>query len=94
MASEVKQNYHSDCEEGINKLIRLEMDALYLYLSLRSYFYRSQVALPGIAEYFKSAVQEEMAHMQLFIDYQNKRGGTVKFAEVKKPEKQEWSSGK
>ncbi len=94
MASEVRQNYHSDCEAGVNKLIRLEMDSLYLSRSLRSYFYNSQVVLPGIAEYFKRAVEEEMGHMQLFIDYQNKRGGKVKFEEIKKPEKQEWASGK
>ena len=91
--SQVRQNYHKDCEEGINLLIKLEMDAVYVYLTLTSYFSRSDVALPGLAEYFRKAVQEEMKHVQLFISYQNKRGGRVKLEDISKPAIQEWATG-
>ena len=94
MASRVRQNYHAECEDGINKLIKLEMDAVYQYLALSSFFARSEVTLPGVTEFFGKAVREEMEHVQLFIDYQNKRGGRVKLEDLSKPVQQEWRTGR
>jgi ferritin len=36
------------------------------------------VGLPGFAEFFKNASEEEREHAHLLMDYQNKRGGRVK----------------
>ena len=32
--SQVRQNFHADCEAGINKQINLELYAYYTYLSM------------------------------------------------------------
>lgn len=92
-SSQVRQNYHSDCEDGVNLLIKLEMDAMYMYLSMTSYFGRSDVALPGFADYFRKAVSEEWEHANTLISYQTKRGGKVKLEDLKKLAKEEWGSG-
>ena len=34
--SQVRQNYHRECEEGVNKQINLELYAMYTYLSMVS----------------------------------------------------------
>lgn len=34
MASQVRQNFHEDCEAAINKQINLELYASYVYLSM------------------------------------------------------------
>lgn len=36
MASQVRQNYHEDCEASINKQINMELYASYVYLSMVS----------------------------------------------------------
>jgi len=35
--SQVRQNYHQESEEGVNKQINLELYAMYTYLSMVSY---------------------------------------------------------
>ena len=37
MSSNVRQNYHPDSEEGVNKQINLELYAMYTYLSMVSF---------------------------------------------------------
>ncbi|GCB74899.1 hypothetical protein scyTo_0019681 [Scyliorhinus torazame] len=53
MASQVRQNYHKDCEDAVNKQINLELYSSYVYLSMTSYFDRDDVALRHFAEFFK-----------------------------------------
>ncbi|XP_051898835.1 ferritin heavy chain, oocyte isoform-like isoform X2 [Pristis pectinata] len=36
MASQVSQNYHKDCEDGVNKQINMELYSSYVYLSMQS----------------------------------------------------------
>lgn len=64
-----------------------------MYLSMASYFGRSDVAFPGFADYFRKAGGEEWRHANTFISYQNKRGGKVKLKDIKKPAKDQWGSG-
>ena len=93
MASNVRQLYHKDCEEALNEQIALELEAMYTYLSLASHFCRHDTALPGLAQYFNKAMREELGHVQLLSEYQNKRGGKVCYRDIKKPEKDEWGTG-
>lgn len=37
MASQVRQNYHQDCEDAVNKQINLELYSSYVYLSMVSF---------------------------------------------------------
>ncbi|KAF7987531.1 hypothetical protein HCN44_003293 [Aphidius gifuensis] len=90
----VRQNFHEQCETGINKQINLELYSSYVYLSMASYFARSDVALPGLHDYFKKSSDEEREHAMKLITYQNKRGGTVVFKDVKAPEQTTWATAK
>lgn len=93
MASQIRQNFHEECEAGINKQINWELYASYVYLSMSSYFSRDDVALPGFAKFFRHASDEEREHAQKLMDYQNKRGGRVVLNPIDKPAKDEWGTG-
>ena len=41
MTSQIRQNYHEECEALINKQINMEFYASYVYLSMVSYQLRS-----------------------------------------------------
>ena len=75
----IRQNFHRESEKLINQQINMELQGFYFYLSNETYFSRHDVALFGFAKMFKEFKEEEMKHAQIFIDYQNKRGGTVLF---------------
>ena len=57
----------------------------YQYLSMWSYFDRSSVGLKKIADFFKKSSDEEREHAMKLIEYQNKRGGKVSFADISSP---------
>lgn len=48
MASKVRQNFHKECEEGVNNQINMEMYAMYTYLSMVSSDCRSLQAIIGV----------------------------------------------
>jgi len=91
--SVVRQNYHQECEAGVNKQINLELYASYVYLSMSYHFDRDDVALPNFAKYFKKMSDEEREHAMKFMDFQNKRGGRVVLQNISKPERDEWGTG-
>ncbi|XP_044748162.1 soma ferritin-like [Coccinella septempunctata] len=90
--SQVRQNFHKDCEDAINKQINLEFFASYTYISMAAYFDRDDVALPGFTKYFKDCSVEEREHAWKLIEYMNKRGGHTVLTEISAPEKQEWGT--
>lgn len=58
----------------------------YVYHSLYAYFDRDNVALPGMAAFFKAGSEEEREHAELLMKYQNTRGGRVRLASMIQPE--------
>nr|AFH88846.1 ferritin [Acaudina leucoprocta] len=90
--SQCRQNYHEDCEAGVNRHINLELYAGYTYQAMSFYFNRDDVALPGAHRYFKKASEEEREHAERLMKFQNQRGGRVKLNDVKAPERDEWGS--
>jgi ferritin heavy chain len=78
-----RQNFSKVVEEAINEQINLEMTAFYHYLSAATFLNQEHIALPGLYKFFTKASKEEMKHAQEFIDYQIKRGGTVRFEVIK-----------
>ncbi|GLV37091.1 Ferritin 3 heavy chain homologue [Carabus blaptoides fortunei] len=90
--AQVRQNFHKDCEDAINKQINLELYASYVYLSMAYYFDRDDIALPGMHWYFKKASDEEREHAMKFLKYQNKRGGRIILKDITAPEKKEWGT--
>ncbi|XP_015767720.1 PREDICTED: soma ferritin-like [Acropora digitifera] len=93
MSSLARQNYHEECEAGINKQINLELHASYVYMSMAFHFDRDDVALPGFHKFMLKQSEEEREHASQLMKYQNKRGGRIVLQDIKKPEKNEWESG-
>ena len=58
----------------------------YVYHALYCYFDRDNVALPGLAAFFKAASDEEREHAEILMAYQNRRGGRVKLQAIMMPE--------
>uniref|UniRef100_A0A1B6KKR4 Ferritin n=1 Tax=Graphocephala atropunctata TaxID=36148 RepID=A0A1B6KKR4_9HEMI len=90
--SQVRQNFHEDSENGINKQINMELYASYVYLSMAYYFDRDDVALHGISEYFRKSSDEEREHAQKLMKYLNKRGGRIVLFDVKQPPRNDWGN--
>jgi len=88
-----RQNYHEECEAGVNKQINLELYASYVYMSMAYHFDRDDVALGGFHKYFKKASDEEREHAEKLMNFQNQRGGRIVLNDVKKPERDEWGTG-
>nr|ACO07836.1 Ferritin, middle subunit [Oncorhynchus mykiss] len=93
MESQIRQNYHHDCEAAINRMINLEMFASYTYTSMAFYYSRDDVALRGFAHFFKENSDEEREHAEKLLSFQNKRGRRILLQDIKKPERDEWGNG-
>jgi ferritin heavy chain len=90
--SQVRQNYHSESEAGVNKQINLELYASYVYQSMAMYFDRDDVALTGLHKFFKKSSDEEREHAEKFMKFQNARGGRIVLQNIEKPERDEWGT--
>ncbi|KAF4802013.1 Ferritin heavy chain [Turdus rufiventris] len=91
--SQVRQNYHQDCEAAVNRQINLELYASYVYLSMSYYFDRDDVALKNFAKYFLHQSHEEREHAEKLMKLQNQRGGRIFLQDVKKPDRDDWENG-
>uniref|UniRef100_A0A674I540 Ferritin n=1 Tax=Terrapene triunguis TaxID=2587831 RepID=A0A674I540_9SAUR len=92
MESQVRQNFHADCEAAVNRMVNMELYASYVYLSMSYYFDRDDVALRHVAKFLKEQSHEEREHAEKFLTYQNKRGGQVILQDIQKPERDEWGN--
>ena len=88
----VRFNYHEDNEGLINRQINMELYASYVYTAMANYFDRPDVALKGHHEFFEKMAKEENEHANKFMEYQNKRGGTIVLLDIKKPAQQSWAT--
>uniref|UniRef100_A0A8B9WD46 Ferritin n=1 Tax=Bos mutus grunniens TaxID=30521 RepID=A0A8B9WD46_BOSMU len=48
MSSQIRQNYSTEVEAAVNRLVNMQLRASYTYLSLGFYFDRDDVALEGV----------------------------------------------
>jgi ferritin heavy chain len=93
MTSQIRQNFHEECEAALNKQINWELYASYVYMSMDAHYRRDDVALHGFAKFFAKLSEEEREHAQKLIKYQNMRGGRVVLNPIDKPSRDEWGSG-
>ncbi|XP_070191067.1 soma ferritin-like isoform X2 [Littorina saxatilis] len=91
--SQCRQNYHAECEAGVNRQINMELNASCCYESMAFYFDRDDVALPGFSKFFRKSSDEEREHGEKLMAFQNQRGGRVILQDIKKPDRDEWGSG-
>ncbi|GMH30019.1 hypothetical protein Nepgr_031862 [Nepenthes gracilis] len=80
-----RQLYSVDCEAAVNEQINVEYNVSYVYHSLFAYFDRDNIALRGLARFFKNSSEEEREHAEKLMKYQNVRGGRVKLFSVVMP---------
>lgn len=80
-----RQSFADDCEAAINEQINVEYSASYVYHSLFAYFDRDNVALKGLAKFFRESSEEEREHAEKLMKYQNMRGGRVKLFSILMP---------
>ncbi|XP_005991027.1 ferritin, lower subunit-like [Latimeria chalumnae] len=93
MGSQVRQNFHPDCEAAINRTVNLKYYTSYVYLSMSFYFDRHDVALENFSKFFRERSKAEQEHAEKFIKYQTQRGGRVFLQNIEKPLTDEWTNG-
>ncbi|XP_074287185.1 ferritin-3, chloroplastic-like [Silene latifolia] len=84
-ASLARQKFVDECEAAINEQINVEYNVSYVYHAMFAYFDRDNVALKGLAKFFKESSDEEREHAEKLMEYQNKRGGKVKLQSIVMP---------
>lgn len=89
----IRQNFHSECEDAINKQINLELYASYAYLAIAYHFDRHDVALKGFHQFFKNNSDEEREHAQKLMKYLNDRGGRIELSPIKPLTKFDFDTG-
>lgn len=90
----VSQNFASSTNKYLNKnIIPGHLKASYRYLMMANYFSRGDVALPGFAKYFKKASEREMDNANEFMSYVNKRGGSLDYKDIPRPDVSRWIDG-
>lgn len=80
-----RQRFMDECESAINEQINVEYNNSYLYHAMFAYFDRDNVALKGLAKFFKDSSEEERTHAEMLMEYQNMRGGRVKLHSILNP---------
>ncbi|KAG8644861.1 hypothetical protein MANES_10G008900v8 [Manihot esculenta] len=80
-----RQKYSDECEIALNEQINVEYNVSYVYHAMFAYFDRDNVALKGLAKFFKESSLEEREHAEKLMEYQNKRGGKVKLQSIVMP---------
>lgn len=73
----MRLHYDNQAEAAINEQINVEYNISYVYHAMSAYFDRDNVSLPGLAKYFYRQSDEERGHAQMFMNFQNTRGGRV-----------------
>merc|ERR1711931_326099 len=91
--SKARQNFHEDCEAGLNQCINILLHSAYINKCLAAHFERDDVALPGFSKYFRKLSEEHQSQSNNMKSYQNKRGGRVLLQEISSPDPQTWKTG-
>ncbi|KAI9118097.1 hypothetical protein K1719_010429 [Acacia pycnantha] len=84
-ASLARQRYNEQCEAALNEQINVEYSISYVYHAMHAYFDRDNIALKGLAKFFKDSSEEERQHAEKLMEYQNIRGGRVKLQSLLMP---------
>ncbi|KAK4274847.1 hypothetical protein QN277_018016 [Acacia crassicarpa] len=84
-ASLARQHYNERCEAALNEQINVEYSISYVYHAMHAYFDRDNIALRGLAKFFKDSSEEERQHAEKLMKYQNIRGGRVKLQSLLMP---------
>ncbi|KAL1788100.1 ferritin light chain 1 [Sigmodon hispidus] len=90
MTSQVRQNYSSEVEASVNRLVNLHLRASYTYVSLGFCFDWDDVALEGVGHFFLELADKKREGAERLLKMQNERGGGALFQDVQTPSQDEW----
>ncbi|XP_054939917.1 ferritin light chain-like [Physeter macrocephalus] len=82
MSSQIRQNFSTEVEAAVNRLVNMHPRASYTYLSLGFYFDRDDVALEGVGHFFREVAEEKHESADRLLKMQNQRGGRALFQDV------------
>ena len=70
MSSQIRQNYSTEVEATVNRLVNMQLRASYTYLSLVFYFDRDDVALEGVDHLFRELAKEKCEGTECLLKLQ------------------------
>uniref|UniRef100_A0A8C9CMN4 Ferritin n=1 Tax=Phocoena sinus TaxID=42100 RepID=A0A8C9CMN4_PHOSS len=73
MSSQIRQNYSTEVEAAVNRLVSMHLRASYTYLSLGFYSDRDDVALEGVGHFFRELAEEKQESAQRLLKMQNQK---------------------
>ena len=88
------KSFSDGWEGSLNEQINKEYNVSYIYHDLFAYFDIDNMSLPGFAKYFKDASDEEWDHADMFMKYQNIRGGNIKLQSILMPTVMDFDNAK
>ncbi|KAB0381143.1 hypothetical protein FD755_008927 [Muntiacus reevesi] len=90
MSCQIRQNYSTEVEAAVNRLVNMQLRASYTYLFLGFYFDHDDVALEGVGHFFRELAKKKREGMERLLKLQNQRAGRALFLDVQKPPQDEW----
>ncbi|KAM9085037.1 ferritin light chain-like [Megaptera novaeangliae] len=90
MGSQIRQNYSTEVEAAVNRLVNIHLWASYTSLSLGFYLDRDDVALEGVGHFFCEWTEEKHKGAECLLKMQNQGSGHALFQDVPKPSQDEW----
>lgn len=90
LSSQVRQNYHPDCEASVNSQIQFQLYVSYIYLSMAAFSDRGGLNNKHFTRFFLSKSHKWSTLTEMFLTLQNERGGRVSFRDIEKPDIDEW----
>ncbi|XP_047620134.1 ferritin heavy chain-like [Phacochoerus africanus] len=84
--SQVRQNFHPECEAALNCHANLELHASYAYLVMAFSFDHEDGAAKPLARCFLRRSHERSECAQELMSLQNRRGGRLRFRNIRKPD--------
>ncbi|XP_059942523.1 ferritin heavy chain-like [Mesoplodon densirostris] len=92
--SQVRQNYHPDCEAAVNSHVTLEFHASMLCLDVAFYLRRDgDVAVRYFTWFFVYRSGDHSSRVWNLICLQNNRRGRLNFLNIGNPVSDNWNSG-
>jgi len=76
-------------EEAFSEQVKLELESAYIYLSMAAYF--DADGFPGMGQWMRAQVQEEVTHAMRFYKHIVERGGHAKLHSLAMPP-HDWKS--
>jgi len=90
----ISMNFNGYLNKKLNKdILPVQQRISYKYMMMAAYFNRADVALPGFAEYFRSASDREHESVNFIMNYIHKRGGYIDCRDIERPDAYKWANG-